>query len=347
MLLFRLFFVILGTVIGGVLGHLGAAGVYYTLRLQSILEGAAFGLLVALMAVLAEMKLRTLSLRSIAGGVIGMFVGLSLANLLTHALTSFALDPSTGNRILILFLSLASAFMGASVGVRTVEEVDLTIIGKIIKGRSDFGLLPKVLDTSVIIDGRIADVCETGFIEGTIIIPSFVLRELHHIADAPDELKKTRGRRGLDVVQRLQKNSLLDVRIIDEDFPKIREVDHKLIELCQKIGGKVVTNDFNLIKMAELRDVGVININQLATSTKPLLLPGEELSAMLVVKEGKEANQGVAYLEDGTMVVIDNARKRIGQKVNVEVTSVLQTPSGRMIFGKIGHDSPPQALASI
>jgi uncharacterized protein YacL len=314
---------------------LGASGVHPTLRLQSIFEGAFFGFLLSGVSILAEWNLRRLSLRSIAGATIGMFIALVLANLLTFSITSLSLAPSTGNRLLLLFVNFVAAFIGASIGIRAIQELDLTVISKLIRGKSDFGLLPKVLDTSVIIDGRIADVCETGFFEGTMIIPNFVLRELHHIADSQDEVKKVRGRRGLDVVQRLQKNPDIEIRIIDEDYPKIQEVDLKLLELCKQIGGKVVTNDNNLNKMAELQNVGVININQLATSTKPVIMPGEEMLSIMVVKEGKEQNQGLAYMEDGTMVIIDNARKKIGHKVSVQVTSVLQTPTGRMIFAKI------------
>ena len=345
MLIFRLLFILLGAVLGGFIGYLGASGVY-SLHIASIAEGAFFGVVIASLAVAAEMKLRTLKLRAIAGAAFGIFTALILANLLTYALTGLSLTPSTGNRILILMVNFTAAFIGASIGLRIVEEVDLTIIGKIIRGKSDFGLLPKVLDTSVLIDGRIADVAVTGFLEGTMVIPAFVLTELHHIADSADELKKTRGRRGIEVVHRLQQNTQFDVRIVDEDFPRIEEVDQKLIELCKKIDGKIVTNDFNLAKMAELHGIGVVNINHLATATRPLLLPGEELGAMLVVKEGKEPGQGLAYLEDGTMVVVDNARKRIGQKVNVQVTSVLQTPTGRMIFARfLSEPGAPQAAA--
>lgn len=346
MLTFRLLFIVLGAVLGGFLGHLGASGVYYTLRILSIAEGALFGVVIAGLAVAAEIKLRTLKLRAIAGAAFGIFTALILANLLTYSLTGLSLTPSTGNRILILMVNLTAAFIGASIGLRIIEEVDLTIIGKIIRGKSDFGLLPKVLDTSVLIDGRIADVAITGFLEGTIVIPTFVLTELHHIADSTEELKKTRGRRGIEVVHRLQQSTQFDVRIVDEDFPRIKEVDQKLIELCKKIDGKIVTNDFNLTKMAELHNIGVVNINHLATSTRPLLLPGEELPSMLVVKEGKEPGQGLAYMEDGTMVVVDNARKRIGQKVNVQVTSVLQTPTGRMIFARFLSEpgAPPVAV---
>ncbi|MFC1770225.1 PIN/TRAM domain-containing protein, partial [Nitrospirota bacterium] len=193
----------------------------------------------------------------------------------------------------------------------------------------------KILDTSVIIDGRIADICETGFIDGVFIVPHFILIELQHIADSPDSMKRARGRRGLDILDRMQKMPQINVRIVEDDFPKIREVDSKLVALGKRMDAKVVTNDFNLNKVSELQGVQVLNINELANAIKPLVLPGEPLR-VFVIKEGKEQNQGVAYLEDGTMVVVDNGRKMIGKNIKVIVTSVLQTTAGRMIFTKRG-----------
>jgi uncharacterized protein YacL len=191
----------------------------------------------------------------------------------------------------------------------------------------------KVLDTSVIIDGRIADICETGFLEGTLVVPQFVLRELQQVADSSDSLKRNRGRRGLDVLQRVQKMTGVQVQIVETDFPEIKEVDLKLIELAKRLSGKIVTNDFNLNKVAQLRGVAVLNINELANSLKPVVLPGEVLR-VLVVKEGKEAGQGVAYLDDGTMVVVEQGRRAMGRMIEVTVTSVLQLPAGKMIFCK-------------
>ena len=191
----------------------------------------------------------------------------------------------------------------------------------------------KVLDTSVIIDGRIADICETGFMDGTLVIPQFVLKELQLVADSSDSMKRNRGRRGLDILQKIQKMAGVDVMISDMDFPDVREVDLKLIELARALQGKIVTNDFNLNKVAQLRGVEVLNINELANSLKPVVLPGE-IMKVFILKEGKEYNQGVAYLDDGTMVVVDNARKMIGRTIDVVVTSVLQTTAGKMIFGR-------------
>jgi uncharacterized protein YacL len=201
-----------------------------------------------------------------------------------------------------------------------------------------------VLDTSVIIDGRIADICETGFMDGTLVIPQFVLKELQFVADSSDSMKRNRGRRGLDILQKIQKMAGVDVMISDVDFPDVKEVDLKLIELARTLEGKIVTNDFNLNKVAQLRGVSVLNINELANSLKPVVLPGE-LMKVFILKEGKEYNQGVAYLDDGTMVVVDNARKMIGKTIDVVVTSVLQTTAGKMIFGRF-IDSAAAAQAA-
>jgi uncharacterized protein YacL len=206
------------------------------------------------------------------------------------------------------------------------------------------------LDTSVIIDGRIADIAETGFLDGVLVIPQFVLRELQLVADSADSLKRNRGRRGLDILQRIQKIATLQVQIVEDDFPAVREVDMKLIELAKLMEGKIVTNDFNLNKVAQLQGVEVLNINELANSLKPIVLPGEGMR-VFILKEGKEYNQGVAYLDDGTMVVVDNARKMIGKTVDIAVTSVLQTTAGKMIFGKFDERAavrtePPRAAAN-
>jgi uncharacterized protein YacL len=196
----------------------------------------------------------------------------------------------------------------------------------------------KILDTSVIIDGRIADVAETGFLGGTLIIPQFVLTELQQVADSPDSSKRQRGRRGLDMLQRLRTSTALDVQIVETDFPQIREVDLKLIELGRQLEAVIVTNDFNLNKVAQLREVSVLNINELANAVKPVVLPGEAMR-VFILKEGKEYNQGVAYLDDGTMVVVDNARKLIGKTADIAVTSVLQTTAGKMIFGRLYEEN--------
>src|SRR5207253_3939925 len=214
------------------------------------------------------------------------------------------------------------------------DYLELTSLGGIFVEKGSSKAHSLILDTSVIIDGRVADIAETGFLAGTLVIPQFVLRELQQIADSADSIKRNRGRRGLDILQRLQKKKgSYEIHISEADFPDVREVDHKLIELAKQIEGKIVTNDFNLNKVAQLRGVAVLNINELANALKPVVLPGE-IMRVFVLKEGKEYNQGVAYLDDGTMVVVDNARKMIGKTIDVVVTSVLQTTAGKMIFGR-------------
>ena len=204
----------------------------------------------------------------------------------------------------------------------------------------------RILDTSVIIDGRIADICETGFVDGTLVIPQFVLKELQLVADSSDSMKRNRGRRGLDILQKIQKMAGVDVHISDIDFPEVREVDLKLIELGRTLQGKIVTNDFNLNKVAQLRGVDVLNINELAHALKPVVLPGEFMR-VFILKEGKEYNQGVAYLDDGTMVVVDNARRMISKNIDIVVTSVLQTTAGKMIFGRYIEAPAPAAAVKM
>ena len=230
---------------------------------------------------------------------------------------------------------LLGAYLGATVALRRRSDLD-GLTAKLFS-RGSKSELDKVLDTSVIIDGRIADICETGFVDGTLIVPQFVLRELQQVADSGDALKRNRGKRGFDVLQRLQRNPKVTVKIEDLDFPHIGEVDRKLIEVAKALGGKVLTNDYNLNKVSELSGVPVLNINELANSLKPVVLPGE-LMQVRVLKEGKEAGQGVGYLDDGTMVVVDHGKKYLGQIVDVMVTSVLQTTAGRMIFTRLRED---------
>jgi uncharacterized protein YacL len=225
------------------------------------------------------------------------------------------------------------AYVGLVVGANKGDFLNLSALGGVFGGERPPKKVYKILDTSVIIDGRVADICETGFLDGTLVVPHFVLRELQQVADSADSLKRNRGRRGLDILQKIQKMSGLTVQFVENDYPAVREVDMKLIELANELEAKIVTNDFNLNKVAQLRGVEVLNINELANSLKPVYLPGEVMK-VFILKEGKEFNQGIAYLDDGTMVVVDNARKMIGKTVETSVTSVLQTTAGKMIFGK-------------
>jgi uncharacterized protein YacL len=288
------------------------------------------GLLFGVLAVLLEWQARRIPVDRIFWGSIGGIVGLGLGLGLGTAMS--AISPDAGPLGRSLF-GLLFAYLGAAVTLAKrdeLEDMSAKLFPKTVGRREAY----KILDTSVIIDGRIVDLCEVGVLEGTLIIPQFVLRELQHIADSPDPLKRNRGKRGFDVLQRLQRIPATTVRVEDQDFPHVREVDRKLIELGKMLGGKVVTNDYNLNKVAELSGVSVLNVNELANALKPVVLPGEVVHVH-VVKEGKESGQGVAYLDDGTMVVVDHGKRFIGQPVSVTVTSVLQTTAGRMIFARL------------
>ena len=300
------------------------------------LWGAVIGAVVAGLMIYLERGLEKVPLGSILYGGGGLVLGLILANLLTYSLF-LAAKNSPISSITKVLLTIFLGYMGAIVGMKKGKELAIEgYSNNLQKGPSNNNV--KILDTSVIIDGRIADICETGFIEGELVVPQFVLKELQHIADSSDTLRRNRGRRGLDILHKIQKNVDINVQIIDQDFSRIKEVDAKLVALGKVMGGKILTNDFNLNKIAELQGVPVLNINQLANAVKPVVLPGEVMN-VFVLKEGKEYGQGVAYLDDGTMVVIDNARRYIGKNIEVSVTSVLQTTAGRMIFARLKDEA--------
>ncbi|MEN3338268.1 MAG: hypothetical protein V7647_1944 [Acidobacteriota bacterium] len=298
------------------------------------------GLALGVIVVGVETRLRTADVTDLLGALIGGAIGLGLAKTIGAAL--FWAD-STDGRVMFLhsFILLVFPYLGIVIGARKSEWLEPGRLASLFRDTGP----PKryrILDTSVIIDGRIADICETGFMDGTLVIPQFVLKELQLVADSSDALKRNRGRRGLDILQKIQKTSNVDVMISDIDFPDVREVDLKLIELGRTLQGKIVTNDFNLNKVAQLRGVDVLNINELANSLKPVVLPGEFMK-VFILKEGKEYNQGVAYLDDGTMVVVDNARRMISRNIDIVVTSVLQTTAGKMIFGRYVESAAPVA----
>jgi uncharacterized protein YacL len=293
---------------------------------------AGVGALVGVGVVLFEIRLRQVSLKRLIGAVIGSILGIIGAYLFSVVIRN-SISAGPTQSFLQLFVMLIVAYVGLIVGAGKGDLLNLSALGGLFGGEKQSRRSYKILDTSVIIDGRIADIAETGFLDGVIVVPQFVLRELQLVADSADSMKRNRGRRGLDILQRIQKMATLHVQIVEDDFPAVREVDLKLIELAKLYEGKIVTNDFNLNKVAQLQGVEVLNINELANSLKPIVLPGE-IMKVFVLKEGKEYNQGVAYLDDGTMVVVDNARKMIGKNVEISVTSVLQTTAGKMIFGR-------------
>lgn len=298
----------------------------------SRLLSAIVGALLATGIIFFELRIRQASLKTLIGAAIGSIMGIFGASLMGFLITAQAWDTPVKS-FMTLSLTLFMAYCGLLVGAAKGDYLDLSALGGILSDRTT-KLGYKILDTSVIIDGRVADIAEAGFMGGTILIPQFVLRELQQIADSSDSAKRNRGRRGLDILQRIQKNQGLDVQINETDFPQVKEVDLKLIELGKQLNAPIVTNDFNLNKVAHLRGVEVLNINELANALKPVVLPGE-IMKVFVLKEGKEYNQGVAYLDDGTMVVVDNARRMIGKNVDMTVTSVLQTTAGKMIFGRV------------
>ncbi|MBI4691756.1 MAG: TRAM domain-containing protein [Nitrospirae bacterium] len=304
--------------------------------------GIAWGAITGALALFVESVIKKISLGVVIGGIFGLSTGLLFGNLLAFPLKAIIPQDFV---IAAFILNALFGYTGLLVGIKRGKGLTVSGILRLFKGQG-FEENLKLLDTSVIIDGRIADVCEAGFIEGTFILPQFILQELQYIADSPDSLKRARGRRGLDVLHKLQKMSDVTVRIVDEDFPKIKEVDAKLVALGRLLDAKVITNDFNLNKVAELQGVSVLNIHELANALKPVVLPGETIK-VFVIKEGKEHNQGVAYLDDGTMVVVENARKLIGKNVDVTVTSVLQTTAGRMIFSKTKEDYEREDLRAV
>ncbi len=332
MLLLRALIVIVFLISGYLIGlgmEMGTAGV---------LAGLGLGVLVVTM----ERLVRNVTISTLVGGMLGLAAGIFTAWLMLMPIREF-----TGEWTAAAFFLLGSflGYGGLLVGISKGSSFSVTGVARSISGHDEEEYL-KLVDTSVIIDGRIADVCETGFIDGVFVIPQFILQELQHIADSPDSLKRARGRRGLDILNRMQKMPEINVRIVEDDFPKIKEVDAKLVALGKRMGAKVLTNDFNLNKVAELQGVQVLNVNELANAIKPVVLPGEPLK-VFIIKEGKEQNQGVAYLEDGTMVVVDDGKKMIGKNINVTVTSVLQTTAGRMIFTKTKEQAEREAERAI
>jgi uncharacterized protein YacL len=329
----RAFFVIVSTIVGYYVGALlGSFNMHW------MIGGSICGFLGSSAIILIEMAMRRFSIRNLSTAVFGLIFGFFMAWILTNVLKLIPMSIELFSSIQMILI-LIFCYLGMVIAMRGKDEFNL-VIPYVKFVRQDEREDVVLLDTSVIIDGRIADILQTRFVEGRVVIPRFVLRELQQIADSQDGLKRNRGRRGLDILNKIQKNSNLNVRIQEEDFPDIRDVDAKLVKLAQLLDAKVVTNDFNLNKIAELQGVTVLNINELANALRPVVLPGEMMEVR-ISKEGKEYNQGVGYLDDGTMVVVDNTRHLIGHVVKVSITSVLQTSAGRMIFAKL-EEAPKQ-----
>jgi uncharacterized protein YacL len=316
----------------------GASGYFLAngISPQMGLWGFFGGLLLSALTLLMEDRLRRASLKNLLGSFVGLILGVILANLISNIFSPFFFNEQQTALSLYGILYGVCGYTGLRIGLKKGAEFHLPSWGPTGKSLPRNGIA-KILDTSVIIDGRIADISETGFMEGPLLIPQFVLGELQHIADSHDPIKRTRGKRGLEILHHIQKQVNVDVRIVDTDYPSVKEVDAKLIELAKEVQGKIITNDSNLNKVAGLQGIEVLNINALANSLKPVVLPGEDMNAK-IVKEGKEMGQGVAYLDDGTMIVVDNGRRQIGKNVDVIVTSILQTPAGRMIFARLKEE---------
>ncbi|OGP52391.1 MAG: twitching motility protein PilT [Deltaproteobacteria bacterium RBG_13_43_22] len=294
--------------------------------------GAFLGLILSVIILEVEKQIKKAPLRRSLGGVTGLVLGLVVARLLMFPFDFFRNDVFL-HYLILVFLSGIFGYLGLTLGSNKAEGIGKLANSALFPSPLSKNLSRYLLDTSVIIDGRIADICETGFVEGTLIIPQFILQELHHIADSSDSLKKIRGRRGLDVIEKIQKQKDQEVIILDQNPPK-DNVDAKLVDLALELNGTIITNDFNLNKVAELRGVKCLNLNKLANALKPAVLSGEVLTVQ-IIREGKTPGQGIAYMDDGTMVVVENARRHIGKTIEVVVTSVLQTGTGRMIFTEI------------
>jgi len=336
LLIIRILFVALLTLAGYFLQPLGLPRPW----------SAAAGLLVGLAIIAFEIRVKEVSLKRLIGAAIGSVLGILGAFLMSLVIGRAIPGNSTTVAFVQIGLLLWMTYVGLVVGASKGDLLNLASLGGVLGSEKVSKSSFKILDTSVIIDGCIADIAETGFLDGIVVIPQFVLRELQLVADSADSMKRNRGRRGLDILQRIQKMPELNVQILEDDFPHIRDVDMKLIELAKTYNCKIVTNDFNLNKVAQLHGVDVLNINELANALKPIVLPGETMR-VFILKEGKEYNQGVAYLDDGTMVVVDNAKKMISKTIDISVTSVLQTTAGKMIFGRYDervhavHDKAP------
>jgi uncharacterized protein YacL len=280
-----------------------------------------------------EWRLNRASLRRLIGATVGSIFGILGAYLMNLVLAHTSM-PEASRSFLGMALLFVMTYIGLVVGANKGEMLNLGAFGGVFGSERAARRLVKVVDTSVIIDGRLADICEAHFLDGTLLVPNFVLKELQMVADSADPLKRQRGRRGLEVLQRLQKMPHIDVEVIEDDFPQVPEVDLKLIEVAKRYDCKIVTNDFNLNKVASVQGLEILNVNQLANALKPVVLPGEVMR-VFILREGKEYNQGVAYLDDGTMVVVDGARKMINKTIDITVTSVHQTTAGKMIFGRL------------
>lgn len=309
-------------------------------QVEQSTKGLLIGVGIALMIIGAEILIQKIALDTLIFGIIGSVLGLIFA-MIFEKVTLYVFDNVKVNRFFESYatlIKLAFTYLGMMVAVLKKSELDKLDKDILVKGSEKKSQDVKILDTSAIIDGRIADVCETKFLSGVLVVPQFVLQELQAVADSEDDQKRIRGRRGIEILERIQESSTIPVRIYDKDFPDIKETDAKVVHLAKELKGKIITTDFNLNKIAAIQGVTVLNINELSNSLKPVVLPGEKMNIFLV-KEGKERSQGVGYLDDGTMVVVEDGRPVVGRRVEVHVNSILQTSAGRMIFAALRNKS--------
>lgn len=322
LLFIRLFFVIGSSFMGYSVGLSVGEGII----------GLWIGLSFSSVIIILEMMMRRVSVRGLSSMVFGLILGLIMAKIVSNAFGLFPIEESVRSLTSII-LTLSFCYLGAALGLRGRDEFNIIIPYVKLKRQGDISDLV-ILDTSAIIDGRILDICKTSFLETKLIVPRFVLRELQIIADSSDSVKRQRGKRGLEILHNIQKEG--NITIQEEDFLEIEDVDTKLIRLAKLLDAKIVTVDFNLNRVAGLQGVKILNVNELANALKTVVLPGESLETK-IIKEGKEYNQGVGYLDDGTMVVVEGGRKLIGKTLVVNVTTVLQTQAGKMIFAKVNN----------
>lgn len=327
---------ILLVIISSILGYLIGKEYWHNDLLSYV--GLLFGFTLGLIVVTLEKTMENISTKKILSGGIGLFISLYIVNYLTYKLFKTFFTSSILGYISYTFVNFVAGYIGLIVGLRAGEDSFMSFGKKShSEGKGHIARNYKVIDTSSLIDGRILDVAKTGFIDGTFIIPTFVLHELQHIADSQDPLKRVKGRRGLDILNDMREDKNINIEFLDIEYPNIKEVDSKLISLAKEKEANIITTDFNLNKVAQVQNIRVLNINDLAKALRPILLPGENMN-VLIAKEGREKNQGIGYMDDGTMIVVEDAIKLVGSELEVIVTSVLQTSSGRMIFAKINYD---------
>ncbi|MBF0485298.1 MAG: hypothetical protein HQL16_02165 [Candidatus Omnitrophica bacterium] len=324
LLFIRIFFMVLSGVVGFLIGNIYNQEIFGTL----------IGLLGGCIWILLEAMMKRVSVRGLSSVVFGLLFGIIMAKLISDTLALLPFGETFHSALRVIF-TLIFSYLGAVIALRGKDEFNL-IIPYVRFRRTDLKEGVVLLDTSAIIDGRVADIFRSHFLTGRLVVPRFVLHELQRLADSDDDLKRQRGRRGLEILRSMQKDSSVDIAIHEDDLPGEHEVDLKLVKLTKVLEGRMCTTDFNLSRMATIQGIDVLNINDLVNSVKPVIFAGEEIYIQ-IIKEGKEDNQGVGYLEDGTMVVVTDGRKSVGQKVKVVVTSVLQTQAGRMIFSRAEH----------